>query len=119
MNEVSLHMLVRFTPENEIESNIMNEVDWEKVVTELMNYTTKSWSNGCYWLGGQIKMTPEELISLEKIQEARNIGNRRLIELGGPTNSFEAASIEKTRMDLNRIEMVIKNYIEIMKSRIE
>ena len=55
-------------------------------------------------------MNPSELISLEKISEAREIGVKRFNEMGGPANWAEMNSINTSRHELNLLENVVENY---------
>ena len=118
INEVSLLELIEFIPMNDNETILMNNVDWS-ILNIIFDKTKTSWANGSYWLGGQIQMNPSELISLEKISEAREIGVKRFNEMGGPANWAEMNSINTSRHELNLLENVVENYINIMKDRIK
>jgi len=50
--------------------------------------------NGKYYLYGQIPIDCDTPITQNLLQSAIDENNKRLIEYGGPCNSFEAASIE-------------------------
>ncbi len=67
-----------------------------------------------FYLGGQVKMSPDEEITLDKIKEVREISKKREIEYGGPCNSWEAASIYSHNNRLNQMEDIIKAYTKIM-----
>lgn len=72
---------------------------------------------GYFYLGGQIKMNHNDLISLEDIEKVRVINKNREIEYGGPCNSFEAASINTSKKELEFIENMIIKYNIIMNNR--
>jgi len=118
IHEVSLLELLKFNAKNDTETNIMTNVEWN-IVRDIFDKTNTKWAKGHYWLGGQIKMNVNDPISLEKTQQAKIIGDKRFIELGGPANSFEMASINTSRRELHLLEQVIDNYTQIMKYRVK
>jgi hypothetical protein len=67
-----------------------------------------------FYLGGHIKMTPDEEITIEKIKAVRDIDRQREIEYGGPCNSWEAMSMNNHRNLLSQMEEIIKTYTKIM-----
>ena len=73
--------------------------------------TSQSWIGAIFFI--------MNLISLEKISEAREIGVKRFNEMGGPANWAEMNSINTSRHELNLLENVVENYINIMKDRIK
>ena len=70
-----------------------------------------------FYLGGQLKMGPNDIINLETVEKVREISRKRIIEYGGPCNSFEAASIYQANKDLEFVENMIKKYNQIMEMR--
>lgn len=83
--------------------------DPEKVIIKYIADSKKSYYNGKYYLGGQIQLSPDDLITPEKIQEVKDIRLTR----GGPTNSAEAASMYRSERELETMEIIINHYIII------
>lgn len=116
--EVSLLELLHFNSRDDTETSIMKNVDWT-IVKSMYKETETKWAEGHYWLGGQIKMNLTDRISLEKIRQAKTIGDNRIKQLGGPANGIELMSIKITKHELILLENVIKNYTQIMKYRVK
>jgi hypothetical protein len=116
LNEI--HNFVQMLRETKDETlidmyNIMlSECDTDplKVIEKYINNSKISYYNGKYYLGGHLKLIPEDKITPERIQEAKDIGMKK----GGPTNSAEANSIFRSEQELKTIETIIKHYIIIM-----
>ena len=70
-----------------------------------------------FYLGGQIRMTQNDIINLDTIEHVREIFRKREIEYGGPCNSFEAASVYQSKKDLEFIENMIQKYNQIIQLR--
>ena len=68
---ITLNKLLTFSPENETERNIFTMST--NVLTEYLIDTRSSWSNGYFYLGGFIKMKPDEEITLQKIENVKVI----------------------------------------------
>uniref|UniRef100_A0A6C0LX03 Uncharacterized protein n=1 Tax=viral metagenome TaxID=1070528 RepID=A0A6C0LX03_9ZZZZ len=83
--------------------------DPEKVITKYIADSKKSYYNGKYYLGGQIQLSPDDIITPEKIQEVKDIRLTR----GGPTNSNELASMYRSKRELETMETIINHYIII------
>lgn len=98
-------------PLNDIEKNLFN---FDKNIIKRLNLDL---DRGDFYLGGQIKMTHNELIDLESIQKVREINIQRNKEYGGPCNSWEAASMYKATKELELIENMIIKYNDIMEIR--
>ena len=114
--KANLTSLLAFVPNNEIERKIFNNINTQ-VLTSYFDDTKSTWSNGTFYLGGQIKMNPDEEITLDKIKEVRKISKQREIEYGGACNSWEMASIWRAERQLSEIEVLVKIYSEILKYR--
>jgi hypothetical protein len=112
----SLINLMEFVPQNDKEREIFDSCK-KGVLTEYLNNSKSSWSNGKFYLGGFIQMTPYEEITLQKIEEVKTMREKRYIEYGGPCNGAEAASICNSERQLDEIESIVKKYIEIYKIR--
>jgi hypothetical protein len=111
--KANLNTLLSFVPENDIEKNIFNNLN-KQVLIYYLGDTKQKYLNGMFYLGGQVKMKPDEEITLDKIKEVREINRKRDIEYGGPCNSWEAASIYSHENRLNQMEDIIKAYTKIM-----
>ena len=114
--KATLNILLTFVPNNDNERIIFNNLNKE-VLTSYYNDTKTTYSNGIFYLGGQVKMTPDEEITLDKIKKVREISKQREIEYGGPCNSFEAASINNHNDLLNQMEDIIIAYTKIIDLR--
>jgi hypothetical protein len=112
----SLINLLEFVPQNDKEREIFDSCK-KGVLTEYLKDTNKSWSNGKFYLGGFIQMTPYEEITLQKIEEVKTMREKKYIEYGGPCNTAEAASIWNSERQLDEIETIVKKYMEIYKIR--
>lgn len=111
MYNITLFNLFNFMPLNENEKQLY---DFDKYTIIRFN---KDLDNGFFYLGGQIKMSHNDLVNLDSIQKVREINEQRNREYGGPCNSFEAASIYTSQKQLELIESMIKSYILVMELR--
>lgn len=110
-NIITLFNLFNFMPLNDEEKNLFN---FDKKYIDEFNADIE---RGMFYLGGQLKMTANDIINLESIQKVREINIIREIEYGGPCNSFEEASIITHKMKLTIVEDMIIKYNEIMELR--
>lgn len=111
MNKLTVANLFNFIPLNDREKEIFN---FDKNTIENFN---KDLNNNFFYLGGQLKMKHEDLISLDTIEQVRQINKKREIEYGGPCNSFEAASVLNHIKKLHFVEDMIIKYNEIIELR--
>jgi hypothetical protein len=111
--KANLNKLLSFVPENDTERHIFDNLN-KQVLNYYLGDTKQTYLNGMFYLGGQVKMKPDEEITLDKIKEVREINRKREIEYGGPCNSWEAASIYGHVNRLNQMEDIIKAYTKIM-----
>ena len=103
--------LFTFVPQTERETELFN-FD-KKMIDKLINDL-----NNCrFYLGGQLKMVLLDDINLDSIKTVREISKKRMIEYGGPCNSFEAASIQQSNNELLLVENMIQMYNIIMEMR--
>ena len=117
MNKATLNNLIGFVPENDAEREIFDS--WRKdVLNDYLQDSKSTWSNGQFYLGGFIKMKPDDEITIKKIDEIKIIREKRYIEYGGPCNSAEMASIWRSERQLAEIEEIVKKYEEIYKLRV-
>lgn len=111
MATYNLHTLFTFIPQTQDEINLF-PFDRERI-----NKFLKQLQENQFWLGGQIKMKSDDNITLDTIERVKEINKRRDIEYGGPCNSFEAASIQRSNLDLEMVENMVKQYNEILALR--
>ena len=114
----SLIDLLAFVPQSDKERELLNPNNFT-VLTEYLIDSKSSWSKGQFYLGGFIKMKPDEKITLSKIEEVKVARAKSYIEYGGPCNSAEMASIWRSERQLKEIETIVTKYMEIYKMRIE
>ena len=110
--KATLNNLINFVPNGVKETALFNTVK-KTVLNEYLNDTKTKYYDGHFYLGGQIKMCPDQEITLEKFQEVRVINVKRLSECRGPCNSFEAISVSNHDRNLNQIEEIVKCYLKI------
>jgi hypothetical protein len=112
----TLNKLIEFTPNDDAEREIFESCK-KDVLNEYLADTKSTWSKGTFYLGGFIKMKPDDEITLNQIDEVKIIRARRTEEYGGPCNSAEMASIWRSERQLSEIEVLVKKYSEIIKYR--
>jgi hypothetical protein len=111
----SLIQLSQFVPNNDAERAVYN-IDAEKyIIQKYIDDSKSSWSSGKYYLGGQIKLDPNEPITPELFKKAW-----KMFADGGDyyCNSFEYASVLGARSGLQNIAKIVGKYIEVQKMRI-
>jgi hypothetical protein len=112
----TLNTLIEFIPNDDTEREIFEDCK-KDVLNEYLADTKSTWSKGTFYLGGFNKMKPDEEITLNKIYEVKITRAKRIDEYGGPCNSAEMASIWRSERQLHEIEVLVKNYSEILKYR--
>jgi hypothetical protein len=117
-NIATLNKLIGFVTEND-EERAIYDICKKDVLNEYLQDTKSSWAKGQFYLGGFIKMNPDDEITMKKINEVKKIREQRYIEYGGPCNSAEMASIWRSERQLAEIEEIVKKYEEIYKLRVE
>ena len=110
-SNVTLRKLLLFKPENDREKEIFNI--HQHILDDMNNKLQKK----LYYLGGQIKMQYDDEINLESFDKVREINRKREAEYGGPCNSWEAMSINNSKMLLEETEKIVRKYFEIISSR--
>ena len=103
-NKPTLNTLINFVPENEIECEIFNIN--KNVLNKYFKDTKEYWNKGKFYLGGQILIEPNEEITFLKINNVREIQIQKDIDISA-CNSFEIASINQCKRDLNEIEIIL------------
>ena len=66
--------------------------------------------NGCYWLGGQVRITLSEPITNELIEEVRIKNEEAYNLLGDPCNSWEAGSMMNHQNNFDTLQMIRNEY---------
>lgn len=110
-NNLTFLNLLTFTPQNDIEKELFN---FDKVV---IDHIISNLDKGCFYLGGQVKMSHNDLINLDSIKRIREIDRKRETEYGGPANMLELVSINNHKKQLEFIENMIIKHNEIMEIR--
>lgn len=118
-NLIELHQFINMlenTEEDDLEEMYDDMIckcsqDPSEIIEKYLADTKKSYFNGKYYLGGQILLTPNEVITPEKIQEVKDINQRNF---GSITNSAEAASMYRSQTQIEIMETLIEHYVIIM-----
>jgi len=113
----TLNTLIQFTPNDNTEREIFESCK-KDVLNDYLADTKSTRSNGTFYLGGFIKMKPDDEITLKKIDEVKIIRSKIIDEYGEPCNNDEMASIWRSERQLNEIEVLVKKYEEIYKLRV-
>jgi hypothetical protein len=79
----------------------------ERIITEYIAETKSSWSEGKYWLGGQIPMDPNDKITDKLIQKLQKINDN---SDGYACNSAEMASIWCAKRQFSQIKDLVQRY---------
>ena len=116
-NKATLNNLIAFVPENDEERTIFDSCK-KNVLNEYLQDSKSSWSKGQFYLGGFIKMKPDDEIIMKKIDEVKIMREKSIAE-NGICNSAEMASVWRTERQLAEIEEIVKKYEEIYKLRVE
>jgi hypothetical protein len=108
----TLNQLINFVPQNETEFIITTET----VLQEYLSNTKSNWSGGKYYLGGQIKLDPDDVITDELMKKVNDIYSK-------PSeiyycNSAEMASLRKSITDISELTQILKKYKQVQKNRI-
>jgi hypothetical protein len=104
--KTTLTYLINYTPNSDNEKIMYKKLDIQ-VLSSYLNDTKSKYLGGSFYLGGQIKMKPDEEITLTKIDEARQI-TKQLKEYGDYANSWEMASVMHSETLLNQMEKIIQ-----------
>ncbi len=113
---VTLNQLIEFTPNDDDEREMFEKCK-SNVINEYLSDTKSTWSNGTFYLGGFMKMKPNEEITLKKIDEVKIMREQRDKEYGEPCNSSEHASILRSKRQLDEIETLVNFYSVILRHR--
>jgi hypothetical protein len=111
MFDPSLLDLANFLPNDDTEVIVVGET----VVTEYIKCTKETWTNGNYWLGGQLKLSQTEKITDALINNVRKINAESDYYA---CNSWEMASIQRSQRQFSEIIVVVKRYREVMRRRV-
>lgn len=110
-DNLTLFNLFNFMPLNDKEKELYN---FDKYIINRFNTNL---DKNYFYLGGQIKMSYNDIINLDSIQKVREINIQRLRDYGGPCNSWEAASMYTSNRELELVERMIKAHNLIMDIR--
>ena len=112
----SLIQLSEFVPNNDAERELYNIEAEKYIIQKYIDDSKNWWANGKYYLGGQIKVEPNEPITPELFKQAW----KPYFDATGDyyCNSAEYASILRAKRELTNIEKIVGKYIEIQKLRI-
>ena len=93
--ELSLNAMINWfnNASKDIELDLYIQPDVLKALDEYKKDAETTWSNGKYYLYGQIPIDCDVPITQNLLKSAIDENNKRFNEYGGPCNSFEAASI--------------------------
>ena len=108
----TLNQLINFVRQNETEFIILKET----VLQEYFIDTKSTWSGGKYYLGGQIKLDPNDVITDALVKKVNDM-------YSDPSkldycNSAEMASIWRATRQMSEMTTIVKRYKEIQKNRI-
>lgn len=111
----SLIQLSTFVLQNNAEKEIYNIESEKYIIQQYIDDSKSSWAKGKYYLGGQIRMEPNDPITPELLNDTN-----KLFDVSGDyyCNSFEYASILRAKSDLQSIETIVNKYNEIQRLRI-
>lgn len=107
----TLNQLINFVPQNETEFIIK-----ETVIQEYSIDIKSTWSGGKYYLGGQIKLDPDDIITdvlLKKVNDMYSDPSKL-----DYCNSAEMASIWRAIRQMSEMTNIVERYKEIQKKRI-
>lgn len=108
----TLNDLINFVPQNKTEFIKSTET----VLDEYLSDTKSSWSKGKYYLGGQIKLDPNDVITDELIKKVNDIySNPSEIYY---CNNAEMASVIRSMRNMNEMTVIVERYKEVQKNRI-
>lgn len=108
----TLNDLINFIPQTKKEFIKSTET----VLDEYLSDTKSSWSKGKYYLGGQIKLDPNDIITDELIKKVNDIySNPSEIYY---CNNAEMASVMRSMRNMNEMTVIVERYKEVQKNRI-
>ncbi len=111
--KVTLNKLLSFVPNNEDEEKLF-KID-KSVLTNYHNQVLQS-SYGIFYLGGYIKLTVDDDITLSQIEEIIKLNNKN-IESQCACNSWEMSSLFIHGRQLQNIKIIVEKYQEICRLR--
>ena len=88
--------------------------DEKKCIGLYLSDTQQKYSNGKYWLKGQLQMTPDEEITAEKMDKAIEIDNQSKLKYSGPFHPLEAMSMLKHDKKFENLQTVLQKYNDTM-----
>lgn len=116
-DNLTLFNLLTFIPQNDDEKEIFKFDKFINQFDKLINQIISDLDKGVFYLGGQLKMTHNDLINLDLIERVREINRIKRIQYGDPCNYLEASSIFIHNKKLETIENMIIKFNLIMELR--
>ena len=74
---------------------------------------TRKWTNGCYYLLGQLPILPTQRLDSKILNHAIGVHKERFVEYGGAVNSAEQCSIHRHEHLFNMIKSLIQLYYNV------
>jgi len=106
VNHVTLRQLLSFEPRDD-EKELWN------INQNILDEMKKSLEEKIYYLGGQIYMRYDDILTLTSFDKVREINESR----GGPCNSWEMMSVNRHKYLLEETEKIVNQYFMIMNKR--
>jgi hypothetical protein len=94
--------------------NTMLNINRPNVINEYMNSTTTAWSNGKYYLLGQILTSPDTKLTNILLEQAIERNIESSIEIGGPSNGGEYSSEIQNEIKFVELIRLIGEYYTTM-----
>jgi hypothetical protein len=86
----------------------------DRAVNEYIDDTKSSWLKGKYWLGGQIKLSPNDKITEQLLKQVQQIQD----EPYDACNGAELASIWRAKRQFSQIQTAVHHFREDAKKRV-
>lgn len=86
----------------------------DRAVNEYIDDTKSSWLKGKYWLGGQIKLSPNDKITEQLLNQVQQIQD----EPYDAYNGAELASIWRAKRQFSQIQTAVHHFREDAKKRL-
>jgi hypothetical protein len=112
-DKATLNKLLSFSPSNEEESNIFNIN--KQVLLDYLAEVIKS-PTSVFYLGGYIKLSSDDEITLSQIEEIINLNNKNIKKIN-VCNSWEISSLFMCSKKLADTKIIVEKYQEICKLR--
>jgi hypothetical protein len=111
--KVTLNKLLSFIPNNDKEENLF-KID-KTVLSDYLAEVIKS-PISVFYLGGYIKLSPDDEINISQIEEIIKLNNRN-IETQNVCNSWEMGSLFVCSKKIADTKLIVERYQEIYRLR--